>query len=216
MVIKGVYPPCLYAVRYSGENLNIYRLTLKNLTDDEDLRNFFNSFKDEISEYIVNELGYERNEIEEYIVETNDQIIDLSDEIKRISNDIRLGTCQDFGDYFKPHSSIDISVPPEGGGQSNKYGVDYLPVKCYGMGHPSLVRLYAIEFSYDCYLIIYGGIKIRRSTNDCPAFNEKMSVTTLEEELRTRIHKVCEFLKSNGIVDRQSLLDYMEEDHYEN
>ncbi|MDE5886625.1 MAG: hypothetical protein K2H46_03450 [Muribaculaceae bacterium] len=215
MEIIGIYPPALYAVRYSGEALNIYRLTIRNLTDDEYLIKFFTSFKEEISQYIVDELGYERDDIEDYVVEANDQIIDLRDELKRISNEIRLGICQDFGGYFQPHSSIDISIPPEGGGASVKYGVDYLPVKCYGIGHPSLVRLYAIEFSYDCYLIIYGGIKIKRSTNDCPAFDDKMSVTTLESELRKRLYKVCEFLKENSIVDRQSLLDYMEEDHEE-
>lgn len=127
--------------------------------------------------------------------------------------EIREGDRKDFGTCFKPHAKIDVHHTLDGKGGSEKYGVDYLPVKCYGINNPSIVRIYAIEFSSDCYLIIYGGIKITKSTNDCPAFDEKMSATTIESELRKRLNKVCEFLKNENIVDKQSLLDYMKEDH---
>lgn len=63
MEIIGIYPPSLYAVKYSGDSLNIYRLTIKNLTEDAYLEEYFNSFKDQISDFIVSELGYERDEI---------------------------------------------------------------------------------------------------------------------------------------------------------
>ena len=213
MEIIDIYPPYLYAVKYSGDNLNIYRLTIKNLTDDEYLENFFNTFKDKIGDYLITTTGYSRDEIEEYEAETNDQMIDISEELKQICNDLRSGKLSDFQGYFKPHSKYDFSIPPDGGGNSQAYGVSYLPVKCYGSGRPSLVRLYAIELSYDCYLIIFGGIKITKTTEDCPAFDSEESVTTLETEIRRRLHMVCNFLKENNIVDRQGLLDYMEEDH---
>lgn len=213
MEIIGIYPPNLYAVKYSGDNLNIYRLTIKNLTDDEYLEKFFDSFKEKIGDYLISTTGYSRDEIEEYEATVNDQMIDINEELKQICNELRSGKRSDFQGYFKPHSKFDFSIPPEGGGKSQEYGVGYLPVKCYGSGRPSLVRLYAIELSFDCYLIIFGGIKITRTTEDCPVFDGNMSVTTLESEIRLRLHKVCDFLKANNIVDKHGLLDYMEEDH---
>ena len=86
MEIIGIYPPYLYAVKYSGDNLNIYRLTIKNLTDDEYLENFFNTFKDKIGDYLITTTGYSRDEIEEYEAENNDQMIDISEELQQICN----------------------------------------------------------------------------------------------------------------------------------
>lgn len=208
-----IYPPFVYAIRYQGDTLNIYRLISKRLQDPEYLEKFFEEFHDKISDYIVNTLGIPKNEIEEYGAEVNDRILDIDDEIKKICEDICVGNKNNFGNYFFPHSNYDFRNLPDGGGKSKKYLRNYLPVKCYGEGQPkSIVRLYAIEFSLDCYLIFYGGIKITLDTNESPTFDDNGNITDLESEIEKRYKEVCDFLKEKGIIDKDGLIDYMKEE----
>ena len=214
MDIVKIYEPYLFAVRYDGDKLHIYRLVYSRLTDVEYLRHFFETFRLRISDYLVSVLGYPREETEEYISEVNDRMIDIDEEIELICEEIRTGQLNDFGHMFEPHSKIDIREMPDGGGKSNKYGTKYLPVKCWGLkGKPSLVRIYAIELALDCYIIIYGGIKIDLDTNVCPVFDENGDEVTLESEIQRRVVSVCEFLERQGIIDKEGLMQYIEEDH---
>lgn len=212
MEIVKIYVPNLYAIRYDGDRLNIYKLIYDRLTDIDYLQQFFDTFKDSISEYIVRALGYPREETEEYISEVHDRMIDIVEEIQEICFDIRDGKAKDFGTMFEPHSRQDIRQLPEGGGISTKYALSYLPVKCWGSGRkPSLVRIYAIELALDCYIIIYGGIKIELDTNYCPTFDKDGNETTLEDEIRNRVTSVALFLAEKGIIDKEGLTQYMEE-----
>lgn len=214
MDIVKIYEPNLFSVRYDGDRLHIYRLVYNQLTDETYLRHFFETFNHRISDYLIQTLNFPREEIEEYISEVNDRMIDIDEYIDEICNSIRSGKLKDFGDMFEPHSKQDIRNLPDGGGKSSKYGTSYLPVKCWGLeGKPSLVRIYAIELSLDCYIIIYGGIKIDLDTNTCPAFDKNGNVTTLEDEIRQRVKIVCDFLHKHGIIDKEGLTQYIEEDH---
>lgn len=213
MEIVKIHPPYLFAVRYDGDSLNVYRLTYKNLTDIDYLDSYFSDFAKDISDYLIDSFGYPREEIEEYISEVNDKIIDIEEEIRATCEDLLKGRAIDFGTMFVPHSKFDHRILPQGGGPSSQYGTQYLPVKCWGSEKPSLVRIYAIELSLDCYIIIYGGIKITLSTNDCPAYDRDGNVTTLEKEIRERVDIVSRFLAQEGIIDKEGLIQYMEEEH---
>ena len=210
MKIRKISPPNLYAAQYTGDKLNIYRLTYEKLTDMEYLSDFFDRFKDRISDYLISKLGIERDEIEEYQAEVNDRMIDIEEEITALCKDIIDGKAKDFGDYFEPHSLKDFRQNPEGGGKSKKYNTDYLPVKCWGSSKPSLVRIYAIELTKSCYIIIYGAIKIDLDTNNCPDIDREGKETVLEEEIRKRVHSVCGFLQKNSIIDPEGLEQFME------
>ncbi|MDE6338237.1 MAG: hypothetical protein K2K97_00430 [Muribaculaceae bacterium] len=177
----------------------------------EYLTDFFGRFKDQISDYLVSELGIERDETEEYLAEVNDRMIDIDEDITAICKDIIDGKAKDFGAYFEPHSSKDFRQNPDGGGKSNKYNTDYLPVKCWGTSKPSLVRIYAIELTRSCYIIIYGGIKLDLDTNDCPDIDKEGNETVLEEEIRKRVQSVCSFLREKGIIDPEGLEQFMKE-----
>jgi len=213
MEIKKISPPYLFAAHYSGDRLNIYRLIYKKLTDEEYVTSFFVKWHDRISDYIVNNLGHDRDEIEEYMADVHDRMIDIDEEISDICDNIKSGKVRDFGMYFVPHSNKDYRTSPDGGGKSCKYHTDYLPVKCWGSSKPSLVRIYAIELTKDCYIITYGGIKIDLDTNDCPDFDKDGNESTLEEEIRKRVIEVCDFLERMGITDKEGLIQYMEEEH---
>ncbi len=214
MEIVKIYIPHLYAIRYDGDVLNVYKLVYEQLTDVDYLQQFFDTFKDRISEHIVENIGYPKEETEEYISEVHDRMMDIVEEIKTICFDIRDGKAKDFGTMFEPHSRQDIRQLPVGGGSSTKYALPYLPVKCYGSGRkPSLVRIYAIELALDCYIIIYGGIKINLDTNCCPTFDKNGYETTLEDEIHKRVSSVANFLAEKGIIDKEGLIQYMEESH---
>ncbi|MBD5420198.1 MAG: hypothetical protein HDR47_03085 [Bacteroides sp.] len=214
MEVVKIYAPNLFAIRYEGDTMHIYRLVYEKLTDEGYLSKFFERFYLNISDYLTKALGYPKDEIEEYISEVNDRMIDIDEEIEQVCQDIRSGKIKDFGGMFEPHSNLDIRRLPEGGGNSSKYGTKYLPVKCWGLrGKPSLVRVYAIELALDCYIIIYGGIKIDLDTNICPDFDRNGEVTTLEAEIHRRVKIVCDFLERQGIIDKEGLTQYVEEDY---
>ena len=212
MRIIGIYPPYLYTVKYDGDDMNIYRLTYGKLTDDGYLSDFFKKFSPRISDFIVERIGIDRSETEEYAAEVNDQMIDIADELKNICNALRDGKIKDFGNCFSPHSKIDIRDLPDGGGRSIKYATGYLPVKCKGPSEPPLVRLYAIELSIRCYLIVYGGIKLQLDTNDSPDLDKDGNISNLERELKSRVLAVCRFLAEKGIINLEGLKEYLEEE----
>ncbi len=212
MIIRRIFAPYLYAVKYDGDDYNIYRLTYNKLTDDTYLSEFFEKFGERISDYNVDKFGIDRTETEEYAAEVNDEMIDLSEELERICQDIRDQKVKDFGFCFEEHSKFDVRELPDGGGRSVKYSSDYLPVKCKGVARPSLVRIYAIELSLKCYIIVYGGIKVALDTNDSPDLDSEGNESTLEKELRARLTAVCRFLTMKGIVSPEGLSDYLEEE----
>ncbi len=213
MKIVRIHSPHLFAVRYDSDRLNVLFKVYSRLTDEKYIRGFLESFAGRISDHIVDHLGFDREETEEYIAEINNRMIDIYDEIRQTCLHISEGKVADFGNFFEPHSTRDRRESSRGGGKSTKYNVPHLPVKCWGSGYkPSLVRIYAIELARDCYIIIYGGIKIDLDTADCPAFDEDGKETTLEEEIRKRVLAVSDFLVEKGIVDKEGLLQYMEED----
>ena len=171
MEIVRIHAPYLYAVKYDGDSLNIYRRTLSKLTDDRYLTEFFNRFGSRICDCMIH----------------------------------------DFSNCFDPHSKFDIRELPDGGGRSYKYATGYLPVKCKGSSATPLVRIYAIELSLRCYIIVYGGIKLALDTNDAPDLDKDGNTSTLERELKSRLLTVCGFLAQNGIISPDGLTEYVEE-----
>ena len=195
MEIVRIHAPYLYAVKYDGDSLNIYRRTLSKLTDDRYLTEFFNRFGSRISDYIVQKFKIDRSETEEYAAEVKAQMLDN----------------HEFSNCFDPHSKFDIRELPDGGGRSYKYATGYLPVKCKGSSATPLVRIYAIELSLRCYIIVYGGIKLALDTNDAPDLDKDGNTSTLERELKSRLLTVCGFLAQNGIISPDGLTEYVEE-----
>ena len=70
------------------------------------------------------------------------------------------------------------------------------PVKSYGPYSPSLLRLYAIKLDSNCYLIVYGGIKLGSTIQESPVLKDKVF---------NKIDAVLTFLKINGITESNDL-----------
>lgn len=72
------------------------------------------------------------------------------------------------------------------------YELKFIPMKGYGMSRPTFLRLYALKFERNRYLIVYGGIKLNDSIQDSPV---------LSENVFKKIDQVRQFLKDEFIQD---------------
>lgn len=68
----------------------------------------------------------------------------------------------------------------------------------YGTASPTMLRLYAIRVSANCYVVVHGGIKLTKQIQDTPQ---------LKKELFSKIDNVLRFFKANGIIDTEDLKD---------
>ena len=71
-----------------------------------------------------------------------------------------------------------------------------MPVKGYGKNRHTFLRLYAIRIEPNCYLIVYGGLKLARTIQESPV---------LKEHVFAKIDWVLQYLKREGIVDNEDL-----------
>ena len=74
--------------------------------------------------------------------------------------------------------------------------IEYIPMKSYGLGIPSLLRIYAIKIAANVYVITGGGIKLARTIQDSPG---------LKDSVIQGIDKVRSFLRSEAIIDANDL-----------
>lgn len=72
------------------------------------------------------------------------------------------------------------------------------PMKAYGPGDPSLLRLYAIKLSSNCYLITGGGIKYCKTMQESPELMAEID----------KLKSVLSFLKHLGIEDAEDVTNY--------
>lgn len=70
------------------------------------------------------------------------------------------------------------------------------PMKAYSTLKPSLLRLYAIKLEDNCFLIVYGGIKLADTIQNSPG---------LKDNVIQKLDKVLAFLKREGITERDDI-----------
>ena len=71
-----------------------------------------------------------------------------------------------------------------------------MPVKGYGRKAHTFLRLYAIKVEANCYIVVYGGLKLGRSIQESPL---------LKNEVFNRIDRVLRYLKQEGVIDHEDL-----------
>ena len=80
-----------------------------------------------------------------------------------------------------------------------KYELLWQPMKSYGNYNPSLLRLYAIKLQEpNTYLITGGGIKLADTIQNSP---------DLKDHVFQNIDKVRQYLRENGILDSEDLIE---------
>lgn len=175
----------LWAVRYEGDEDNILYVTFNRWYDIEWLGKFFSDNKDDLSSYFR-------------ITNLNQAIFDtLSDasELECLILDSYPGTDLDL--LFKPlenHRASEMLLSKE---------------KAKGDGvrnHASWLRLYAIRFETNSYLITGGAIKLTRTMQE--------REHTLKE--LQRLEMVRNMLVSEGVTDLDGFSDFINSDKDEN
>jgi hypothetical protein len=71
-----------------------------------------------------------------------------------------------------------------------------IPMKGYGTGKPTFIRLYAIRMEENCYLMVYGGLKSADTIQNSPV---------LKTEVFKRIDQTLAYLKREGITEQEDL-----------
>lgn len=184
MEIVEIYKDWLYSINFDEEDLNEYDRVFQKWHDLDFLVNFFSEHKEYVnSEFWINAgLDPENPELSASLVIT--EADNLETYIMKLVNNCTNGIKPDFDEYF--HFL--------GGKYKCLWSLE--PVKSYGTNSPSLLRLYAIKMDKNCYLIVYGGIKLGDTIQNSPI---------LKDRVFNKIDTVLEFLKANGISDSNDI-----------
>lgn len=182
MDIVEIIPNRIYSIRYDGEDTTeYYRLFNKEWNDINRLIDFFQSHKEFTENSFWGFLGNDPERAAARVIEDANQ---LEPYLKQLAENADNDKEPDFESYFKP--------------LNGKYGyeVEYIPVKGYGMLESTFLRLYAIELERNCYIIVYGGIKINSTIQNSPE---------LQENVFRKLDKVRQFLVDENIIDKDDI-----------
>lgn len=182
MEIVEIIQNRIYSIKYDGiETAEYFRLFKEEWTDVDFLLRFFQSHP-EFTENLF--WGFIGNDPEIAAARVLKDAHALELYLKELARNSDYGEQPDLEDYFKP--------------LNGKYGYDigHIPVKGYGVLESTFLRLYAIRFEYNCYLIVFGGIKLNSSIQNSPG---------LQENVFRKIDMVKDFLLRENIIDKDDI-----------
>lgn len=181
--IVEIYDKCLYSVVYDAAARNEYQRIMHQWHDLDFLDDFFNENACEFVAPFWQSSVLGNMSPEELSERVSDEAYELENHLKDISSNTRRGVTPDLDSHFKPL------------GGKYSYAHEYMPAKSYGPYSPSLLRLYAIQIVSNCYVIVYGGIKLGDTIQNSPGL----------KDLFAKIDYVVDFLRSNGIIDSDDI-----------
>ena len=184
MEIVEIYEDWLYSIQFDEEDLNEYARVFKEWHDLDYLEKFFTDNASFINTPIWKNAGLDPDNPEASAQKVLDEAEELESYIEELVKNIKSGTKPDFDEYFH---FLD-----------GKYKCVWTlePMKSYGTCRPSLLRLYAIKLESNCYLIVYGGIKLGNTIQNSPILKDKVF---------NKIDHVLNYLKANGIEDSSDI-----------
>lgn len=180
MEIVEIYKDWLYSISFAEEDLNEYHRVFREWHDLDYLVDFFTENRDSVNTNFWKRAGLDPDTPELSAERVIDEADSLETYINQLVANCSEGVKPDFDEYF--HFL--------GGKYKCLWSLE--PVKSYGTGSPSLLRLYAIKIDANCYLIVYGGIKLGDTIQNSPVLKDKVF---------NKIDSVLRFLKANGITD---------------
>lgn len=182
MEIEEVFPSHLYSIRYDGEKRNEFRRLFQEEWNSKDyLLSFFRKYIDYLDKNIWSHLEKKPEEAAKYVIEDANN---LEIFINTLERNVNNGKKPDFEAFFYPLDG------------KYSYVWDMMPVKGYGRKAHTFLRLYAIKVEANCYIIVYGGLKLGRSIQESPL---------LKNEVFNRIDRVLRYLKQEGVIDHEDL-----------
>ena len=180
MRLVEIFPPYLYSMRYGdGDEIDEYHRLLKTWTDVDFVANFFESHSKDMDPSFWGSI----TDPEEAAERTIDEAYDLEDYLTLLFDNASYGIKPDFDDFFHP--------------LDGEFGYVYFqtPMKAYGLKRPSLLRLYAIKITSNCYVITGGGIKYCRKMQESRELLVELG----------KVKSVRSFLRERGIEDKDDV-----------
>lgn len=179
MKIIPIVEDYIYSIQYDDETKCEYVRIFDGWHDLDAIIEFFDKYSAEISDYLCSSIGLRRDEPEKFAKRVIDEADELEGFLLKVAENSKKGYKPDLMSIFK---TLD-------GKYTGRY--DQVPVKAYGTKKPSLLRIYAIELDVNCCLIVYGGIKIRKTIQESPV---------LKDMVFRRIDETLEYLFDEGIT----------------
>ncbi|MDE6497129.1 MAG: hypothetical protein K2L21_00530 [Muribaculaceae bacterium] len=180
MEIVEIYQDWLYSISFDEEDLNEYRRVFNEWHDLDYLVEFFTENRKLIKTDFWLNAGLNPDNPELSAARVIDEADRLETYIEQLVANCSRGIKPDFDEYFRFL----------GGKYKCLWSLE--PVKSYGTASPSLLRLYAIRLEANCYLIVYGGIKLGSTIQNSPILKDKVF---------NKIDSVLSYLRANGITD---------------
>lgn len=180
--IVEIVPDRLYSIKYEEEDTaEYYRLFNIEWTDVGSLLEFFQSH----TEFTKNGFwGFLSNDPEKAVANVLMDAHLLEPHLIELAKNSNNGEHPDLDDYFKPLNG------------KYAYDIEHVPMKGYGVLESTFLRLYAIRIEVNCYLIVYGGIKLNSSIQNSP---------DLQDKVFKKIDRVRHFLVDMGIIDKDDI-----------
>ncbi len=184
MEIVEIYSDSLYSIQFDEEDLNEFDRVFKEWHDLNFLVKFFTENAAAVNTPFWQKAGLDFSAPELSAQRVIDEANDLEAYIRELVGNVERGEVPDLDEYFR---FLDGKY---------KCVCSLAPVKSYGTGLPSLLRLYAIKLDSNCYLVVYGGIKLGKTIQESPV---------LKQQVFNKIDKVLNYLKVNGITEREDI-----------
>lgn len=184
MDIIEIFKGCFYSVKFDDADTDEYSRVLRLWKDLDYLVNFFETNAKDVDQPFWREAGLDADKPRASAERVAKESILMASHIRNLAKNVEAGISPDFEDFFQPL------------GGKYSYVLELEPHKSYGSFVPSLLRLYAIKFCKNTYLIVFGGIKLGHSIQNSPG---------LKEEVFKRIDNVIAFLKANGIYESDDI-----------
>ncbi len=182
--IEIIIKDSLYAVNYGATNE--FRRLFTLWQNPEYLEDFFETHKSDLQSEFFGNIT-----IEDAIKKTIDEAYEFEQLVLTIAETGNICVEECLETYFKSlynHDKYTYPIPV------------YEKRKAYGPGTKSWLRLYAIRIDDNVFIITGGGIKLTRTMNEREH---------LQEELQ-KMEQVKKLLISEGIIDNDSLINYIE------
>lgn len=181
MEIVEIIPPYLYSVKYDDEQLDEYHRMFRDWHEVGYLAEFFRLNADYLQQPFWKGYFAEPEDA------AKDVIVDataLERHLNQLAENADNGETPDFESYFHP--------------LDGKYVYEWrlIPMKGYGMGKPTFIRLYAIRLEANCFLLVHGGLKLADTIQNSPVLNK---------EVFKRIDQTLAYMKREGITEQEDL-----------
>jgi len=180
MEIIAIFPPFIYSVKYDNQTNNEFDRLFDEWNDITNVLDFLMEHKDMLKATIWKKAS-EPELAARQVLDEAEALEQLFDEL---NDHTFAGDKPDFDSHFH---YLDGKY---------KFELEYEPMKSYGDGTPSLLRMYAIKMDRNTYLITGGGIKLGATIQDSPG---------LQDHVIQNIDNVRKWLRENGILDADDM-----------